>query len=677
MHFRYIIYVFVLGQIFVQNSFAQQFFDPETIIESIVEEMREAEDELDYLDISDRLDFYLTNPIDLNKTDERELAELYFLSPIQIHGLLLHRELSGNFISLYELQAIEGFTDQSVQRLLPFVSIQQGGSKPDLKFKDSKHDLILRYGRVFEKQKGYLIPERPGQSHYQGTPDRLLVRYRYQLGNKLQVALNMTKDAGERFFTGDQRYGFDFYSASIFVKDVGKIQNIAIGNYSLQLGQGLSLWNGFSFGKGSLIQHVARQNIGLRPYTSANESQYLRGAAATIKVGQIEILPFISYKKIDGTLSNDSLSFSSMGISGYHRTSAENKNRNSVSQLLYGLNLFYNSSNLKVGAAAFQTSFDKPMLPNQQLYNRYAFKGERLMNSSIYYHYTFRNIYTFGEGAYSVGSGLGAVNGLIASLSHQLSLVLLHRYYQKDFHSLISQGFSENSKAVNEKGLYTGLIWSVNRKFEWVGYADYFKFPWVKYQVDGPSKGYDLFSQLIYSPRKALNITLRYRYQNKEENAVLDDPVNKLENVIRQQARIEFKYNINSAIQFRNRLELMDYSKGKGIKERGYIAYHDVVFKPLEKAMSGNIRVAAFRTDGYNSRIYAFENDVLYGYSFPPYYNTGLRFYTNVRYRLQRNFDFWIRYASFLYADKGIGSGLDQIEGNMKSDIRLQLRIQF
>ncbi|TCK84813.1 ComEA family DNA-binding protein [Albibacterium bauzanense] len=678
MHFRYIIYAFVLGQISVKGSFAQQFFDTETIVESIIGEMiEEAEDEFDYSDISERLEFYIRNPIDLNKTDEKELTELYFLSSTQISELLLHRELSGSFISLYELQAIEGFSDQIIQRLLPFVSIRQSVDQSALNFKDGKHDLILRYGRVLEKQKGYLTPERPGQSHYLGTPDRLFVRYRYQLGNKLQFALNMKKDAGEDFFKGDQRSGFDFYSASFFIKDIGKIQNLALGDYSLQLGQGLSLWNGFSFGKGSLVQHVARQNIGLRPYTSANESQYLRGVAATIKFGQIEILPFVSYKKFDGTLSSDSLSFSSIGISGYHRTPAENKNRNSASQLLYGLNVFYNSRNLKVGTMAFQTAFDKPMLPNQQLYNAYAFRGERLTNSSVYYHYTFRNIYAFGESAYSFNSGIGSVNGLIASLSHQLSLVLLHRYYQKDFHSFFSQGFSENTKTINENGLYTGLILNLSPRVEWVGYADYFRFPWMKYQVDGPSSGYDLFSQFVYSPRKTLNITLRYRYRNKEENDALKGPINKLENVVRQQARVEVKYDINDVIQFRNRLELIDYSKGENLKEKGYMAYHDIVFKPLEKAISGNVRIAAFKTDGYNSRIYAFENDVLYGYSSPSYHNTGIRLYTNIRYRLQRNLDFWLRYASFLYADRGISSGLDYIEGNIKSDIRLQLRMQF
>src|SRR5690606_917894 len=139
-------------------------------------------------------------------------------------------------------------------------------------------------------------------------------------------------------------------------QDIGKLQNMVVGDYMLQIGQGLSLWNGFSFGKGSLVQNVARQGIGLSSYTSSNESQYLRGIAATLAFKKVELLPFVSYKKIDGVLSSDSLSFSSIGISGYHRTVSENKNHCSVSQLVYGINLKYNSNKLKIGAVAFQTS---------------------------------------------------------------------------------------------------------------------------------------------------------------------------------------------------------------------------------------------------------------------------------------------------------------------------------
>src|SRR5690606_38514926 len=276
-------------------------------------------------------------------------------------------------------------------------------------------------------------------------------------------------------------------------------------------------------------------------------------------------------------------------------------------------------------------------------YNRYAFRGDELSNTSLYYHYSLRNLYLFGEGAHSSNNGLGMVNGLIGSLSRQISLVVLHRHYNNNIYSFISQGFAENSRAINERGLYTGLLWNPNRRIQLVVYADYFRFPWLRYRVDGPSDGQDLFSQLTYTPKKTFNSVLRYRYRNKQENLTLEGPVNKLENVIRHQVRFEAKYRVSEVLQFRNRLEVATYSKGVDNIEYGYMMYHDLIIKPPQKSVSGNLRLAVFKTDGYNSRIYAFENDVLYGYSFPPYYNTGLRMYGNLRYRIRRNMDFWIR----------------------------------
>src|SRR5690606_14288939 len=127
--------------------------------------------------------------------------------------------------------------------------------------------------------------------------------------------------------------------------------------------------------------------------------------ATTVKFKNINVIPFFSYKKLDAPMSNDSLSFISIAVSCYHRTPSEIRNRGSITNVLYGVHLLYNSGNLKVGATTFQASFDKPMIPNQQLYNKFAFSGESLVNSSVYYHYTFRNIYFFGEEAHSSNGG--------------------------------------------------------------------------------------------------------------------------------------------------------------------------------------------------------------------------------------------------------------------------------
>ncbi|WP_235972664.1 hypothetical protein [Pedobacter ghigonis] len=56
------------------------------------------------------------------------------------------------------------------------------------------------------------------------------------------------------------------------------------GDYTLQFGQGLTLWSGFSFDKGPDVTSVAKKDLGLRPYTSTNEYSFFRGAAATINL---------------------------------------------------------------------------------------------------------------------------------------------------------------------------------------------------------------------------------------------------------------------------------------------------------------------------------------------------------------------------------------------------------
>ena len=93
---------------------------------------------------------------------------------------------------------------------------------------------------------------------------------------------------------------------------------------------------------------------------------------------------------------------------------------------------------------------------------------------------------------------------------------------------------------------------------------------------------------------------------------------------------------------------------------------------------SGNIRLQYFNTEGYNSRLYAYENDVLYSFSIPVFYNKGYRYYANINYDLNKKISFWIKWAQTLYRDKSlIGTGLDEIKGNSKSEIKLQIAYKF
>lgn len=655
--------------------------DTETLMARILEYIAEnAAEDTDYSEITERLNFYKAHPININKADKEELQGLFFLSPVQVDNLIAHRAESGLFQHVLELQGIDAFDEETVRWLSNFVVIDPPELLRGISFtgllRKSEHDLIIRLGRVLERQEGFRTSDAEGPV-YSGSAVRVFTRYRYNYANKLLLSLNMEKDAGESFLAKSGK-GFDFYSASVFIKGGRLIRKFVAGDYSLQFGQGLTMWSGLGFGKGAALTSVAKQDMGLRPYSSVNESSLLRGIAATIGYKKFSVSPFISYKRMDASLSDDRQKINSLIVSGLHRSDTEMENKNNVSQLVYGMNSKYSSSGLSLGFTAHRTKMNRPLAEGSSLYEKYNFEGTSLTNIGLHYSYTFRNTYFFGEAAHSILSGSAFLNGLLSSISDQVSIAVLYRNYARDYHSFFNQAISESTTAANEKGLYSGLTVKFSNKLELAGYVDYFSFPWLKFRVDAPSRGYELYAQLAYNFDKRFRISARFRKQIREENSDVESPADGLDHVDKQNYRLELNYKLSSSFSLRNRAEVSIYKKGWLADEYGFVSYQDVIYNPLNSRFSGNIRFAIFDTSGFNSRIYAYENDVLYGYSVPAYQGRGLRGYINGRYTIGKGIDVWLRYAVQSFSgQEAVGSGYDMINGNRRSDIKLQVRLQI
>ncbi|MNY46687.1 hypothetical protein D3C86_1818900 [compost metagenome] len=89
-------------------------------------------------------------------------------------------------------------------------------------------------------------------------------------------------------------------------------------------------------------------------------------------------------------------------------------------------------------------------------------------------------------------------------------------------------------------------------------------------------------------------------------------------------------------------------------------------------------RAAFFKTDDYDSRQYVYEKDVLYAFSIPAYYNTGTRHFLMLRYAVSKQLKIWLRWSQTRYSDiEMISSGLNEIEGNKRSEAKLQVMYQF
>lgn len=62
----------------------------------------------------------------------------------------------------------------------------------------------------------------------------------------------------------------------------------------------------------------------------------------------------------------------------------------------------------------------------------------------------------------------------------------------------------------------------------------------------------------------------------------------------------------------------------------------------------------------------------------PLYQGIGVRNYVIMQYKLNRNWDFWFRVAAFNYREiDAISAGINEIDGNTKTDITIQTKYNF
>lgn len=673
-----LLFLFLNASLFGQSMSGTGLYTD--MLEQVLENL---DGDVDLSELTERLRYYLEHPIDLNTANETSLASLLFLSPSQVASILRHREQSGLFISLLELQGIEGLDLQTIEKLLPFVSVSSTSALESLKLRqlvsENDQQLILRYARTVERQHGYAVVD-TARSRYLGSADRYMVRYRLRHHDRLRLAINMEKDAGEPFFAERQRLGFDHYGISLHLKGKSWLHDLVLGDYAMQVGQGLVLWNGLSFGKGAMITASARQGVGLRSYTSMNEAGFLRGGSARFApLKGLQVTPFLSWRKLSGNVADEDgiRIIKTLSVSGLHRTPNELRNKQQIDQYVYGVDINYSYNRIKMGLAAAHTRYSGEIAASTQLRTLDNFAAQSVTNLGINYQATYRNMYFFGEVAYQWQETFATVHGTILSLNPQFSVFVHYRNYHRRYYAPFSQALSEGSAVANENGIYAGLTYRLGRKIEWTSYVDQFRFPWLRYRVDAPSRGVDLFSQLSYIWYKVGRLSLRYRYRIKQENS--DEPAAEhiLADAVKDQIRLDFHYQLSKIWLIRSRVETVFFAK-ESRNELGRLIYQDIFWKPARSAMQWNLRFALFRTDSYDARLYAYENDVLYANSFPLYNGNGWRSYINVHYKIGRKIDSWARYSVTRYtAAETVGSGLDQSAGPIRSEIKVQLRYRW
>lgn len=614
----------------------------ENLIED--QDLQEESAETSYEDLLEEYLFYQSNPVNINSDEVVHLEEIGLLSTFQTEALRRYRRQFGDLLFLDELLMIEEFNEPVVAVIGPLVYFGKSEQAMELErpklgrmLTQGRHQITANYAQKF----GTIAP------NHLGDPLKLQVKYAYHYKQRLRFGFALEKDAGEPWqhrFPCFDFYGFHAYASDIKLTGNARngtrglvIKDLALGDYLLSFGQGLTLWSGMSFGKASGGSSPMKRAAGVRPKASASEGKFFRGAATTFRYKDWYASAFYSLRYIDATIvENDTLSdelddaevVSAFQETGYHRTQSELEKRHAVRQQVFGGHLCYAGPQLELGFTAYHLRLGAALHLKPSKYNQFYFQGDRLTNMGLDFRWLLGKTVFFGELSRSDNGAFAGLVGMTMKPKGYINFSLLYRNYDKRYQNLLNGAFGESSRGQGEEGFYLGLQCAPAPGWDLLAYTDFFRMTWLSSQVYNPSWGQEYSLKVNHQISRNASMQFRFKSKTKMKNSS-DDHVFSHYPIFYTKRSLQFllNYSLFGFLLLGNKAAYSHYFNDDGIDSRGYLICQDVAYKPENKPYSLTFRYALFSSDDYNSRISIYENDVLGAFSIPSLSGTGSRVY--------------------------------------------------
>lgn len=651
-------------------------------LERALEDFDPENPELNPEQFSEYLQELASNPVNINTADISELVRVPGLNLKTATALVNYRENVEAFTSIEELTEVKGIGPVTLDKIRPYITagVAETPERSGLfNFRNwtagGKFEVFSRYQQSLEEKKGYR--QLPAEGGYLGSPMKYYQRFRYR-SEHISANITQEKDPGELF---EGTAGFDYTSWHVAIMDKGLIKDLVIGDYGLSFGQGLVMWNGGAFGKGREVTGAVNRNgRGASAYSSAQETDFFRGAAATLG-DKVQATGFYSYRKRTASvIAGDTIRFPQS--SGLHRTASERSRYNNTVQELYGGNIRGRFPFGHIGATGYKTVFSKFIGKGTAVYDRYDFSGLSTSAFGIDYQILLTSLLVFGEAARSENGGNGFITGMEHPLGNDTDITVGYRNYSKDFQSILGDGFGEMSGMPrNEEGIYIGLKHRFSSSIILNGYFDQYKFPAPRFGTAQPTRGYDWLGLVEIKLNRNLQLYLQVRSEIKEDEYEVSDQFGRAQRILgealRSTYRAQVEYRVNKMVRIRSRGEFVQSRQAGDEKESGFLMYQDLRVLPSPK-LKIDARVTVFDTDSFDTRVYQFENDLLYVMSNEVLFGQGQRLYILLNYKPYRFMEVWAKYGITIFEDElTIGSGLDEIQGNRRSEAGVQVRFRL
>ena len=696
----------------ITQTASAQTNDSETAWQEICNALADHDDhdEEGWNEIHDIFTNLAHSPQNINEATLEDLQQIPLLTDRQQQDILKYRAYYGDIRSMSELSLITSLDharrillntvfyaappaksgywrrrlmSDSIHQIVPDTIAKKGRAPWRYSNKEvTPHSVLFTMSIPTYQRKGYK------DGTYRGYNLSHTLRYRYNRRN-ITAAFTAAQDAGEPFFSGTNKSGWDFYTGYFRIKNMGALRNMVAGHYQISVGMGLILNNGYRLSRTALLHTAPSAATVLRGHSSRQQNNLLQGAAATVAIPitgnkTISLTPFVSYRTLDATMDDEQPGIiRTLLTSGYHRTRSEIARRNTTAQTTAGLSASYETAPLRTSVNLLYVELADSLAPRPtQAYQRYRPAGRKFLSASVAYSYVNAKLHIAGETALSEQSrsqqkgsiATATANSIRYKINQSCTAFLLQRYYSYRFQSLMAKTFGDMSNGQNESGVYAGATATLTPRITLSAYADFAYHPWTRYGYDGPLRSFDACMIATYT-HGSTTASMRYRYREQavaEEASAMPTFSNKLDGTAQHTLRMLCKHATGN-------ITYISQLHGTFIptsRDCGVAASQAAGYKSNRLSLWGSI--AYFNTSDYAARLYLTDRSVKYATTTFMAYGHGCRASLMAQADISKNITLAIRCSTLKYFDRNtISSGAQEISGSRMTDIQIQASIKL
>jgi hypothetical protein len=497
-----------------------------------------------------------------------------------------------------------------------------------------------------------------------------LTRYKFTAG-RFSGGITAEKDAGEKLLSGKPPLP-DFFSVSLVWNGTGIVRRVIAGDFGARFGMGTSINTGLRTGLSLTQSGYLSGGDEIKPYTSTDENIFFRGVAAQFQIRKTGLSIFYSVNRIDATVDTAEnapiLFIETFQTSGLHNNISSLEKKDAVTEYCYGLNVSSDFKYFRLGMVWTGSRFSLPVIrTNPDPEKIYDFEGTGNITAAAYYKAILGKMLFYGEVSSNLNQKLAIVQGLSFRPSDRLSINLLYRDYNPGFISFHGKGLFSSSAGNNVRGVFGNFTFEAARHLFVSAGCDLRFYPWFKYRCSAPSAAVSKEVRLKYLPSDKITFEAVYNSRQSMLNLDKTDGIKKQGIFAGSLVKGVVRYSPDDNLTFGIRL---DYKIIRPDGARGMLLLQDISYRFGKIPLSVWFRYCIFRTDNWDSRLYTYENDLLYSFSIPALSGEGSRSYIMVAWRAGKFIDLRIKY--------GITEIQKEYDGNSQTEeLKMQVRIRF